>query len=130
MTIASPGVIVTPIYEDTEASTRLFREIRAALGPDVAIVAVDDGSVRQIVSPDAISDAGLSGAVLRLKRNVGHQRAIAVGIAFAAETMPDATCVVMDSDGEDLPDTIPALMQKLERPDIDIAVAQRRGRVE
>lgn len=130
MTISTPGVIITPIYEDTEASSRLFKEIRRALGAHVYVVAVDDGSVRHVVSPDAIAEAGLKGAVLRLRRNVGHQRAIAAGIAYAAETSPDATCVVMDSDGEDLPETIPALVEKLQRPDVEVAVAQRRSRVE
>src|SRR6476646_6917300 len=98
MSERQPDVIVTPIYEDVEASTRLFQDIRAKLGPDVFIVAVDDGSVRQTVSPAPIAEAGLRGVVPRLKRNVGHQRAIAVGIAYVAEEMPGATCVVMDSD--------------------------------
>jgi hypothetical protein len=125
-----PDVIVTPIYEDIEASTRLFQDIRAELGPDVVIVAVDDGSVRQPVSPGPIAEAGLRGVVLRLKRNVGHQRAIAVGLAYVAEEMPGATCVVMDSDGEDLPATIPDLMEAIGMAEVDVSVAQRRNRVE
>jgi glycosyltransferase involved in cell wall biosynthesis len=123
-------VVVTPVYEDVEASSRLFRELRTALGPDVFIVAVDDGSVRQPVSADAISGAGLNGVVLRLKRNVGHQRAIATGLAYVAEHLPDAVCVVMDSDGEDLPSSIPTLFERLDADTIDIAVAQRKSRVE
>jgi glycosyltransferase involved in cell wall biosynthesis len=130
MTMAVSRVVVTPVYEDVEASSRLFRELRTALGSDIFIVAVDDGSVRQPVSADAISAAGLNGVVLRLKRNVGHQRAIATGLAYVAEHLPNALCVVMDSDGEDLPSSIPALFERLEPDTIDIAVAQRKSRVE
>ena len=130
MSTAVGIAIVTPVFEDREASTRLFVELRAALGPDVFIVAVDDGSIRQPVQPDAISAAGLRGVVLRLKRNVGHQRAIATGIAYVADHLPDSVCVVMDSDGEDLPSTIPALLARLDDPNIDVAVAQRKSRVE
>jgi hypothetical protein len=36
----------------------------------------------------------------------------------------------MDSDGEDLPNTIPNLLSKLESPEIDVVVAKRKSRVE
>ena len=63
MTVASPSslVIVTPVYEDVEAASRLFKELANVFGHDVNIVAVDDGSVRQPLDVSSISDAGLSG---------------------------------------------------------------------
>lgn len=122
--------IVTPVYEDREASSRLFRELRAAHGEELFIVAVDDGSVREPIDTQAISRAGLEGVVLRLKRNVGHQQAIAVGLGYVAENLPEAPCVVMDSDGEDLPVTIRDLLVCLDSENVDVAVAQRKSRVE
>ena len=122
--------IVTPVYEDRAASSQLFHELKLALGDDVFIVAVDDGSVRQPVQIHAIADAGLSGVVVCLKRNVGHQRAIAIGLGYVAEHLPEATCVVMDSDGEDLPVTIRDLLAKIKDENVDVAVAQRKSRVE
>ena len=63
---------------------------------------MDDGSVRQPVDPASIARAGLDGVVIKLKRNVGHQRAIAIGLSYVAENHGDAEpVVVMDSDGED-----------------------------
>jgi polyisoprenyl-phosphate glycosyltransferase len=51
---------------------------------------------------------GLSGVVIKLKRNVGHQRAIAIGLNYVADHHPDIACtVVMDSDGEDTPSIYP-----------------------
>lgn len=128
---ALPFVVVTPVFEDSEASTRLFRELFDAFGEQVHVVAVDDGSVRQPVDIRQMETIGLSGTVIRLRRNVGHQRAIAVGLGYAAEHLAGAQrIVVMDSDGEDLPASIPELLQTLEPDEIDVVVAQRRTRVE
>jgi glycosyltransferase involved in cell wall biosynthesis len=124
-------VVVTPVYEDIEASSQLFRELYREFRQTVYIVAVDDGSVRQPLDVASISDAGLNGVVIRLKRNVGHQRAISIGLSYVADQLGDAsTVVVMDSDGEDLPSTITGLLQMLDQPDADVVVAHRKSRVE
>lgn len=124
-------VIVMPVYEDLEASGRLFLELGKQFGDRVFVVAVDDGSVRQPLSIEHLRQAGIAGAVLKLRRNVGHQRAIAIGLSYAAEHLvPGQQVVVMDSDGEDLPSTIPALLAQLDNPAVDVVVAQRKSRVE
>ena len=95
--------VVMPVYEDQEASTRLFRELFAEYGTRAYVVAVDDGSINQPVQIEALQSAGVKGVVITLKRNVGHQRAIAIGLNYVAEHFPDMPCtIVMDSDGEDL----------------------------
>lgn len=123
-------VVVTPVFEDSEASARLFEELSAAFGQQVHVVAVDDGSVRHPVDLGKLDAAGLRGTVIRLRRNVGHQRAIALGICYVAEHMGTAQVVVMDSDGEDLPASIPELLNALDSPEVDLVVAQRKTRVE
>lgn len=124
-------VVITPIYEDLDAASQLFCELRRSLGPALFVVVVDDGSVKQPLTALDLEAAEVDGAVLKLTRNMGHQRAIAVGISFAAEQVaPDASVIVMDSDGEDQPDTIAELASVLALPDVDVAVAQRRSRVE
>lgn len=124
-------VIVTPVYEDVEASSRLFKELATVFGREVFIVAVDDGSVRQPVDASSISAAGIHGVVIKLRRNVGHQRAIAIGLNYVADHLPEAwRIVVMDSDGEDLPISIRELIWLLESADVDVAVAQRKSRIE
>lgn len=133
MKIDSPHslIIVTPVYEDVEASSRLFKELALIFGLGVYIVAVDDGSVRQPVDVLSISEAGIAGVVIKLKRNVGHQRAIAIGLNYVADQLPEARwVVVMDSDGEDIPSSIKELIQSLESADVDVVVAQRKSRVE
>lgn len=124
-------IVVMPVYEDVEASSVLFKELFAVFGRSVFVVAVDDGSVKQPLDINSMSDAGLGGVVLKLRRNVGHQRAIAIGLGYASENaQAEHKIVVMDSDGEDLPTTIPALLAKLESEDVDVVVAKRKSRVE
>lgn len=124
-------IVVTPVYEDREAASMLFREISTKVARPVFVVAVDDGSVRQPVQIDWILDAGLQGVVLRLTRNVGHQRAIAIGLSYVADRIKGSShVVVMDSDGEDTPETIAQLVDGLWSDDVDVVVAQRKSRVE
>jgi len=123
--------VVMPIYEDVEASTKLFRVLAAEYSDRVYVVAVDDGSVNQPVHIEALQSAGLNGVVIQLKRNVGHQRAIAIGINYVADKMPDMPCtIVMDSDGEDTPQSIKKLVAPMQSPKIDVVVAQRKSRIE
>lgn len=124
-------IIVTPVYEDVEASSRLFRELSAQFLNDVFVVAVDDGSVKQPLDVSSLEEACVEGVVLKLRRNVGHQRAIAIGLGYVSEHIqPHQRVVVMDSDGEDLPATIPELLERLVADDVDVVVAQRKSRVE
>lgn len=129
--ITPSRIVVMPVYEDVEASTRLFQELNRTQGPDIYVVAVDDGSVRQPLQVQAIAAAGLDGVVIKLRRNVGHQRAIAIGLSYVAETFgDDAIVVVMDSDGEDTPESITELVAGLTSPEVDVVVATRKSRVE
>jgi glycosyltransferase involved in cell wall biosynthesis len=121
-------VIVMPVYEDAQASSRLFKELGSQYGDRIHVVAVDDGSVHQPVSVSWLKNAGVTGTVITLKRNEGHQRAIAVGLSYASDRFGDSVeCIVtMDSDGEDVPASIGELIAPLQASE----VAQRRSRVE
>jgi hypothetical protein len=124
-------VVVTPVYEDRVASSKLFAELNRLYGDSVFVVAVDDGSIREPVLLSQLEDAGVGGVILKLRRNVGHQKAIAIGLGYVEENIPWAERVaVMDSDGEDLPETIATLLQGIQDPNIEVAVAKRKSRVE
>jgi len=124
-------IVVTPFYEDSEAVSQLFKELCVQFGKNVFVVAVDDGSVQQPLNINHLLDAGIDGVVLKLRRNVGHQRAIAIGLSYVSEHLrPEQRVIIMDSDGEDLPTTIPSLLTQLESIQTDVVVAQRKNRVE
>jgi len=129
--LSKPFIVLTPYYEDSEAIKRLFTELHHQFGQQVQVLGIDDGSVHEPLDPNFLLNAKLSGQVLYLKRNLGHQRAIAVGINYAAQHYPDQIVVVMDSDGEDRPSSISELLAQLEvSPNCDIVVATRKSRLE
>lgn len=125
--------VVTPVYEDQESFAELCRrlaEVQRQSGMRFYLIAVDDGSLAAPPRLASIETAGLPGEILRLARNVGHQSAIAIGLA-RAYSMPNlAACVVLDSDGEDEPAAIPGLLQAAAAPSADVAVAERAKRSE
>ena len=107
-------VCCIPVFNDAKSAAILLDKLDAVAGSlpyDFAVVFVDDGSRHD-------ECAALPGPtphipaveVLRLRRNLGHQRAIAIGLSFiAAETDADYV-VVMDGDGEDCPSSLPELL--------------------
>ncbi len=124
-------IIITPVYEDLEASGHLFKILATQFESDIFVVAVDDGSIKHPLEVTTLKNAKIDGVILKLYRNVGHQRAIAIGLGYASEYIqPNQRVIVMDSDGEDLPSTIPYLLETLESNKIDVAVAKRKSRVE
>lgn len=107
-------VICVPVFNDAKSAVLLLDQLDAvaALLPyDFAVVFVDDGSREEecVALPGGTPHIP-EVVVLRLRRNLGHQRAIAIGLSFiAAETDADYV-VVMDGDGEDCPSSLPKLL--------------------
>jgi hypothetical protein len=101
--------IVIPVLDDWDALSHLLRDIDAlALGEDAAfhLFIIDDGSTTPL--PERLFE-GVRGAtvasieLVRLTANLGHQRAIAVGLVVVARRERFDYVMVMDSDGEDRP---------------------------
>jgi hypothetical protein len=128
--IETPLVIVTPVYEDTESFYQLAQKIKSIYQDQVTLVAIEDGSLHHVIDmKQCPSTIGIH--ILRLKRNVGHQKAIVIGLSYLENKISNNTkVVVMDSDGEDRPETINDLISALEQDKIDIAVSVRKSRVE
>jgi polyisoprenyl-phosphate glycosyltransferase len=63
-----------------------------------------------------------------LRRNFGHQRAIAVALAYVQQKLPADAIVVMDADGEDRPEDIARLVEALENSPTPVKVFAERGR--
>lgn len=122
-------LIVTPVYEDIEACSLLFLELSRIFDKKIFVVAVDDGSVKQPLEINVLKN--VDGVILKLRRNVGHQKAISIGLSYVAEHIQaHQKVVVMDSDGEDLPISVNELLKNIEDIDVDIVVAKRKSRVE
>ena len=110
-------VCVTPVYNDWLSFDILSEHIFALQKQYenrflFSVVAVNDGSTEEHVEPIMLVPT----TTLELKINIGHQRAIAVGLQFVFNEVTDYDAVVvMDSDGEDRPTDIITLLEKLEK---------------
>jgi hypothetical protein len=134
---AGPALLVLiPVYDDWEAVALLLARLDGVLveaGLHANILIVDDGSLvpagREIgAGPYHAIDAV---DVLALRQNVGHQRAIAIALAYVQDRLGPAVTVVMDGDGEDAPQDVPRLVARLhELGDRSIVFAERRRRSE
>ena len=128
--------IVTPVYNDWESFHRLLQELdreAGASGIDLSVMAIDDGSIRP-ASTEGIRALGLSHLrlveIIELACNLGHQRAIALGLVEAARRTDVDAVIVMDADGEDRPGDISALLAAHERFPGHIVAASRIKRSE
>lgn len=110
-------VILMPVYNDWGALSLLLPILDRELKDNrlkVNIILVDDGSTASV--PENLARARFESIevieVLSLRRNLGHQRAIAVGLSYIEANQPQCSVVVMDSDGEDDPKDVPRLVHK------------------
>jgi glycosyltransferase involved in cell wall biosynthesis len=127
-------VIIMPVYEDWDAALILCRNIDVVLREQnslhASVLLIDDGSTLTTYQrglpfrPEAIDQV----SVLTLRRNLGHQRAIAVGFAYIQQHWKGDAVVVMDADGEDRPEDIPRLLEAMRDAGRPTAVFAERGR--
>jgi len=126
-------VIIIPQFNDWEALNLLIQKINEDLQPSIlqntTLFIVDDCSSRERTQP-FVPFGGKEIKVLRLYRNLGHQKAIAIGLSYVAEHIPTDKVIVMDADGEDAPSDINLLAKRsLEEPG-KIIFAERNKRTE
>lgn len=128
--------IVTPVLDDWDSLRILIDAIGTTLagsGVSVEILAVDDGSLHPFDPagvPLPADGAVRAVRVLHLAANLGHQRAIAVGLTEMARRNDLDAVVVMDSDGEDRPEDIVHLLEVARAEPGLIVMAQRAKRSE
>ncbi len=122
--------VITPVYNDFAALGSLCRDLGIAAQAcrlSLSIIAVDDGSVELPTTPDHLPPCVERIEILRLISNLGHQRAIAVGLAEAARIRDHDAVVIMDCDGEDRPSDLAQLLDAHSRHPSAI-IAARRGK--
>ncbi|NDJ76013.1 MAG: glycosyltransferase [Chloroflexi bacterium] len=123
--------ILIPMMNDWESLTRLIAQIdvqAAALPGAVEVHIMDDFSLPAAAFAPTVETVR---AVHhhRLVRNLGHQRAIAVGLVLLLVRHDYDAVIVMDADGEDRPLYIPQLVKMFQKTG-NIVVARRTRRSE
>lgn len=126
-------IILMPVYNDWDALALLIpnleRELKAS-GLKANLLVVDDGCT--VAVPPNLGQTSFTSIkgieVLSLRRNLGHQRAIAVGLSFIEANRPCRAVIVMDSDGEDDPRDVPRLIQECVTNDDEKIIFAARNR--
>ncbi len=123
-----------PIYDDWESAAVLLSRIDAAgreSGRTFDAFLLDDGSSIEFGSVlDGPYEAVERVRVIHLRRNLGHQRAIAVGLAYLQDKEEHDSVVVMDGDGEDAPEDVLRLLERLDATPDHVVFAARARRSE
>ncbi|MGL4555840.1 MAG: glycosyltransferase [Gemmataceae bacterium] len=106
-----------PVFNDWEAVGLLLAQLDEVIGHQdftLEVMLIDDAS--HAPCPEGLAD-GLFAlehvSVLSLRRNLGHQRAIAIGLAHAEATSSCDAVLIMDGDGEDDPRVVPRLVARV-----------------
>ena len=126
-------LILMPVRDDWVSAAELIRQLDmpvASCGCVVDVLMVDDGSLQSCPIGDfqGVFTAVRTIRVLRLRRNLGHQRAIAVGLAYAKQSTTSDAVLVMDSDGEDTPQGVVDLLKAYANGQQDQAIFAERTR--
>ena len=116
--VADSLIVLLPVRDDWPALARLLASVDEEIGgrfPHVSVYVVDDGS------ESSFEDSGVQFgpfahfdkvSILELKRNLGHQRAIALGLTFINANVDTSMVLVMDGDGEDRPSEAVRLIER------------------
>jgi len=119
-------IILCPLYND-EACFNLFaaqlaEQVKPLTDHQFTLLVVNDGSLKK---PSLKS--GLPIKLIHLHRNLGHQKAVAIGLSYAHHHLSFDKIIIMDADGEDKPKDVNLLLQAAGETQ-QIVVAHRTSR--
>ena len=98
-----------PLRDDWASAAELIRRLDRTVASypcTLDVLLVDDASLQVCNGADFQSQLAAVRTIrtLRLRRNLGHQRAIAIGLVHVQQNMTCDAVLVMDADGEDTAD--------------------------
>ncbi len=124
-------VILCPLYNDSASFNILLAKLHETLGhlQDhlFSFLVVNDGSTEPLLID---TNTSFTFHVLNLHRNIGHQKALAVGLAYIRENIACEKVLIMDTDGEDRPEDALELLYASDRRPTDVIFANRVSRQE
>jgi len=126
-------ILIIPLRDDWLCAGELIRRIDTATynSPHTfSIILVDDGSVSKRDSREFSGPFSAVRAIriLRLRRNLGHQRAIAIGLAYTHHADTSDAVAVMDADGEDTPEGLALLLETFSQSGGSKAIFAKRSK--
>ena len=121
-------IILIPVYNDWESLNKLLSEINENIKSfsdiNFECLIVNDASTIQSSELKKPSNF-LSIDLLNMKENRGHARCNAFGIRYAIQNKEFDNLILMDGDGEDRPEEIKSLINKI-KDDPSLSVVAKR----
>lgn len=109
--------VIIPTYNESKTIAGLIRQIRN-LGLDTVVI--DDGSTD--TTPDQASESGA--VVLKNRINLGKGASLVSGFHYVLSKDYDAV-IIMDGDGQHLPEDIPSFLAQAAFPEKNIIIGNR-----
>ncbi len=123
-------IILIPCYNDWKSLFKLLNKIDIEISKiegDFSVLIVDDCSTERMEKKEVNYQNIKSIKVLNMAKNQGHTRSNATGIKYLSEEKNFDYVIVMDGDGEDRPEEIRLLVDKvLELKKENISIVARR----
>ena len=125
--------ILIPVYNDRQSVFKLLENINlkvSKLDGEFSVVIVNDTSTEK--KPNLLIDLGnlKSIQIINMKENRGHARCIAAGLKYINEKEDFDYVVPMDGDGEDRPEELSLLIEKIKDYPDKVITADRIKRSE
>ena len=125
--------ILIPVYNDWQSAMKLLENINleiSTLDGDFSVTIVNDASTESRPEFPTDLEKLKSIQIMNMKKNKGHARCNAVGLKHINEKEDFDYVIPMDGDGEDRPEEIKLLIEKIKEYPNNVITANRVKRSE
>jgi len=125
--------ILIPIYNDWQSVLRLLENIDLQiknLDQEISVLIINDGSVEEKPKYNKEFNKITSVKIINMKKNRGHARCNASGLKYINEKEEFDYVIPMDGDGEDRPEELNLLIEKIKEYPNTVITANRVKRSE
>jgi polyisoprenyl-phosphate glycosyltransferase len=125
--------ILIPVYNDWQSVFKLLENINSKVSTidcEFSVIIINDASTES--RPELLADLRnlKSGEIINMKENRGHARCIAAGLKHINETKDFDYVIPMDGDGQDKPEELSLLIEKIRDYPEAVVTADRVKRPE
>ena len=122
--------ILIPVYNDWQSVSKLLEDINSNvsnLDHEISVIIMNDASNHDRNKEDKNLENISSLKILNMKTNQGHARCIATGLKYIFQKEDFDYVIPMDGDGEDRPEEIKSLVEKIkENPNFSVVAKESK----
>ena len=125
--------ILIPVYNDWQSVFKLIENINSkvsTLGSEFSVIIINDASTESSLDFSTNLDNLKSVQIINMKENRGHARCNAAGLKYINEKEEFDYVIPMDGDGEDRPEELSLLIEKIKEYPNTVITANRVKRSE